>query len=99
MTANVPMIEIGTATPGMTVAHTLRRNRKITITTRQTVIMSVKRTSATEARMVSVRSERRSILIVAGIDARSVPMSFLILSTVSTVLALVARWMNSSSAG
>ena len=33
MTANVPTIEIGTASPGIRVADSLRRNRKITIRT------------------------------------------------------------------
>ena len=41
----------------MTVAQKLRRNRKITITTSATVSINVNCTSATEARMVSVRSE------------------------------------------
>ena len=50
------MIDIGSARLGMMVAETLRRNRKITITTRKTVSSSVNCTSLTEARIESARS-------------------------------------------
>ena len=40
ITPNVPTIESGTAMLGMIVAETLRRNRKITITTRAMVSIS-----------------------------------------------------------
>jgi hypothetical protein len=46
----------GTVTAGITVPRTLRRKAKITPTTRPTVISSAVWTSATEARMVWVRS-------------------------------------------
>ena len=45
MTPNVPTIESGTATLGMMVAERLRRNRKITMTTRPTVSISSNCTS------------------------------------------------------
>ena len=50
------MSDIGTARLGMTVAERLRRNRKITITTRATVSLSVNFTSFTDARMDCERS-------------------------------------------
>ena len=56
ITPNVPTSESGTATPGMIVAGMLRRNRKTTITTRATAIISSICTSSTEARIVTVRS-------------------------------------------
>ena len=49
--ANVPMIESGTATPGIKVAEMFRRKRKITSTTRQMVSVSVNLTSWMESRM------------------------------------------------
>ena len=56
ITPNVPTMERGTATLGMVVAETLRKNRKMTMTTSATVSMSSNSTSLTEARMVVVRS-------------------------------------------
>ncbi len=44
-------MENGTAQPGIRVAERLRRNRKITITTTQTVSTSVNSTSRMELRM------------------------------------------------
>ncbi len=65
------MIDTGTAIAGITVGHTLRRNRKITITTSPIVSISVNCTSATEARMVVVRSEITETLMAGGMDASS----------------------------
>src|SRR5271165_638848 len=56
MTPKVPTMESGTAMLGMMVAHALRKNRKITMTTRATVKSRVNSMSFTEARMVVVRS-------------------------------------------
>ena len=56
MTAKVPTIDIGSARLGMTVAETLRRNRKITSTTRPRVSSSVNFTSLTESRIDCERS-------------------------------------------
>src|SRR5436305_537883 len=50
------MIDIGSATVGMTVAGMLRRKMKITITTRASARISEKRTSSTDWRMVVDRS-------------------------------------------
>src|ERR1019366_5172152 len=52
------MSERGTATLGMIVADTVRRNRKMTTTTSTIVSISENSTSATEARIVVVRSVR-----------------------------------------
>ena len=63
---NVPTMESGSATLGMTVAHSLRRNTKMTMTTSATVRSSVNCTSSTEARMVSVRSVSTETLRTAA---------------------------------
>jgi len=55
----------------MTVAQKLRRNTKITITTSATVSIKVNCTSATEARMVVVRSAAIVTLMAGGSDAWS----------------------------
>ena len=56
MTMNVPTIDIGRARLGMIVADTLRRNRKMTSTTRAMARNSVDCTSWTESRMDAERS-------------------------------------------
>ncbi len=56
MTANVPMIEKGSARLGMTVAHTFRRNTKMTMITSASVSAMVICTSDDDSRIVSDRS-------------------------------------------
>ena len=56
ITANVPMIENGSARLGMTVAETFRRNRKITMITSASVSTIVNCTSWNDSRIVSERS-------------------------------------------
>ena len=56
MTAKVPTMDSGTARLGMMVADTLRRNRKITMTTSATVRSRVNCTSCTDSRMATDRS-------------------------------------------
>ena len=56
MAASVPTSDSGTDRLGIKVAAMLRRNRKMTSTTRATARPSSNSTSATEARMVVVRS-------------------------------------------
>ena len=56
ITPKVPTKESGTATLGIRVAEALRKNTKITITTKATASISSNCTSRTEARMVTVRS-------------------------------------------
>ncbi len=53
----MPTSATGMVTLGMIVAHTLRRNTKITSTTRPIDSSRVNSTSPTEARIVCVRSE------------------------------------------
>ncbi len=96
---NVPMIESGSATLGMTVAHSLRRKTKITMTTSATVNSSVNCTSSTDARMVSVRSVRMLTFTDGGITAVNCGNSFLMRLTVSMMFAPGCRWMSSSTAG
>ena len=83
----VPTMESGTATVGMIVAETVRRKRKITITTSATVSINSNSTSLTDARMVLVRSVKISTLTPAGRVAVSVGSKFLIRSTTSMMLA------------
>src|SRR4051812_6032484 len=72
---------------GMTVAQTLRRKTKITITTRATVRSRVNWTSRTEARIVWVRSLKVVTWIAGGIAAVSWGRAAMILSTVAMTLA------------
>ena len=69
MRPQAPSSESGTVTLGMTVAQNVRRNTKITATTRPMVSSSVNCTSSTEARMVCVRSLRISTCIDGGMVA------------------------------
>ncbi len=87
ITPNVPTIESGTATLGMMVADTLRRNRKITMTTSATVSISSNSTSDTDARMVMVRSVSTSICTAAGRLLFNKGSSFVMRSTTWMMLA------------
>ena len=83
----------------MIVADRLRRNRKITITTSATVSISSNCTSATEARIVVVRSVRICTFTDAGSDACKRGSSVLIRSTTAMMLAPGWRWMLTITAG
>jgi hypothetical protein len=83
----------------MMVAQKFLRNRKITITTSATVRTSVNWTSATEARMVAVRSAAIVTLTAGGTDACNLGSSALIRSTVSMTLAPGTRWTARMTAG
>src|SRR5260221_12949955 len=87
------MSDSGTVTAGITVAQNVRRNTKITVMTSATVSSSVNCTSATEARMVSVRSETTLTLMPDGIEACSTGIIALMRSTVSMTLAPGERWI------
>jgi hypothetical protein len=63
------MSETGTATLGISVERTLRRNTKTTRITSRIEIMSVICTSRTEARIVRVESITTDSLMVGGIEA------------------------------
>ena len=93
MAASVPTSDSGTDRLGMKVAGTLRRNRKITSTTRITARLSSNSTSCTEARMVLVRSVRIETSTAAGSDADSCGSSALMRSTTWMTLAPGWRWM------
>src|SRR5215468_4279621 len=99
MMPNVPTIEMGTATLGMTVAERLRRNRNMTMTTRAIVSMSVNSTSATDARIVVVRSVRIVMSMDDGMEALSWGRSRLMRSTTAMMLAPGWRWMFTITAG
>jgi hypothetical protein len=71
ITPNVPTIDIGTATLGISVARQLRRNRNTTITTRLIAISSVRSVSFSDARIVVVRSSTGVTVMSAGSDAVS----------------------------
>ena len=71
ITAAAPASESGTMTAGMIVARMLRRNSRITSTTSAMVSASVNSTSATEARMVWVRSTMVSIFMPGGMSESS----------------------------
>ncbi len=77
----------------MSVADTLRRNRKMTAMTRKSVRTSVNFTSATDSRIVAARSYIKTMLTLAGICFCN---SFIVALTASatwTVLVPGWRWM------
>ena len=89
----MPISASGTVTAGMTVAQKFRKNMKITITTSATISINVNCTSATDARMVWVRSEMTLTLTAGGIEASSTGSIALIRPTVSMTLAPGWRWI------
>ena len=99
MMPKVPTSDSGTTTLGIKVAVRLRRNTKVTITTSATASSISNCTSATESRMVWVRSDTTVTSSVAGSDARSCGSSALIRLTTSITLAPGWRWMFSRMAG
>ncbi len=86
MTAKVPMSDIGSASAGIKVARMLRRNRKITITTRQSARKSVNFTSSTDAFTVTERSLSVAISTDGGICERRLATAALTRSATATVL-------------
>ena len=84
---SVPTSANGTVTLGMIVAHTLRRNRKITITTNPIDSARVNSTSLTDARITWVRSTMVLTCTDGGMDASSAGRAALMRSTVCITLA------------
>src|ERR1700751_3300370 len=82
-----PRKDNGTATLGIMVAERLRKNRKMTITTRPIVSINSNSTSATDALMAVVRSVSVVIRILAGRLDWSWGNSCLMLFTTLIVLA------------
>ncbi|MCY1346343.1 hypothetical protein D9M69_324260 [compost metagenome] len=99
ITPKVPISDSGTAKLGISVAEMLRRNRKVTITTRATASISSNCTSFTEARMVVVRSVSTCTSRLPGRVACSCGSMVLMRSTTSITLAPGWRWMFSTTAG
>src|ERR1043166_143665 len=99
MTPKVPTIESGTAILGITVAETVRKNKKMTITTNATVSISSNWTSLTEARIVLVRSVKTCNSTEEGSDALSCGRRFFTRSTTAMILAPGCRWMLTITAG
>ncbi len=95
----MPISDSGTDRLGITVAGRLRRNRKITSTTRATDSSSSNSTSRTEARMVMVRSVSGVMAMPAGMDWRSCGRMRLIASTTAMTLAPGWRCTLSTIAG
>src|SRR5712691_12152323 len=86
MTAKVASNDKGTAMLGITVAQIVRRNRKMTMTTRVIVSIIVNCTSWTAARVTCVRTTINSTLTEGGIDCSSFGINSLIVSTSAMVL-------------
>lgn len=99
MMPNVPISDSGTTTLGITVAVRLRRNRNVTSTTSPTASSISNCTSATESRMVWVRSATTTRSSVAGIAARSCGSKAWMQSTTSITLAPGWRCTFSRMAG
>ncbi len=87
MNARVPTSDSGTDRLGIRVADGLRRNRKMTRTTSTTARPSSNSTSATEARIVLVRSVSTATSTAAGSAARRLGSSAVMRSTTSITLA------------
>jgi hypothetical protein len=87
ITAKVPTSDSGTERLGINVADGLRRKTKITATTRTIARPSSNSTSATEARIVVVRSVSTVTSTAAGSDACSAGSSDWMLSTTEITLA------------
>ncbi len=85
--AKVAMIEVGTATAGIRVERSVRRNTSTTRITSATETARVNWVSASEARMVAERSIASFSSTPPGIAARSCGSIALIWSMVCTMLA------------
>src|SRR5208282_33901 len=92
MPAKVPITVMGSAIEGMKVADTVRRNRKITMTTSAAAMSSVDCTSATDARIDWLRSYCTSNETEAGNFALKRGNMLLISSTTAIVFDPGWRW-------
>ena len=99
MAPKVPTSDTGTTTLGISAARALRRNRNTTITTSPTATISVCSTSASEARMVVVRSLETDRSMSAGMEARSSGSMAFTRSTVSMMFAPGWRFRISRTEG
>src|SRR5215468_9853086 len=96
--AHVPISDTGTASEGMMVAESERRNRKITMMTRTTAMTSVSCTLHTDSRIDTERSISTSMRIDGGMEARYCGKRSRTESTTATVLASGWRWIASTMA-
>ena len=87
ITPKVPISDSGTTMDGMMVADSLRRNRKVTITTRAMASSNSCCTSRTAARMVCVRSVSTLTSTLAGRPSVRCGSRVWIRSTTSMTLA------------
>ena len=99
MPASVPQIDSGTVTAAAIVGTSRRMNTSTTSSTSVMVISMVYCTSATEARIVVVRSEMTVSWILAGSHSISCGSRSLMWSTVSITLAPADLVMVSRIAG
>ena len=99
ITPKVATSDSGTAIEGMIVAGMVRRNTKVTSTTRPIASSSSCCTPLIEARIDSVRSLSTVTSTAAGIDARSCGSRAWMRSTTSITLAPGWRWMLTRIAG
>ena len=99
MAPNVPPSDSGTDRLGMIVPGSVRKNTKITITTRTTASASSNSTSATEARIVTVRLLMMVRSTAAGSVARSAGKSDWMRSTTWMMLAPGWRCTDRTIAG
>ncbi len=96
---NEPTRDKGTATLGIVVAGRFRRKRKITSTTSTTASISSYCTSATDSRMVIVRSVSIDTFMAGGKELCNCGNSFLMRLTTSITLAPGWRWILTMTAG
>src|SRR5271154_5338206 len=99
MTASVPTNDSGTDRLGISVADGLRRKIKITATTRTIASTSSNSTSATDARIVVVRSVSTAMSTDCGNEACSAGSSAVMLSATEITLAPGWRWTLTITAG
>ena len=99
ITPNVPTKDSGTTTAGISVAEALRRNKKITITTKAIDNNSSNCTSRTDARMVTVRSVSTCSVTPGGMASRNAGNCCWMRSTVSITFAPGCRCMLTMMAG
>ena len=98
MPAKVPMMAIGSASDGMTVADNRRRKTKITPTTSAPAISKVICTSSIEDRIIWLRSNTTSICTEGGRFAWNCGKIFLMASVTATTLEPGWRKMASTMA-
>ena len=87
ITLKVPISDTGTAMLGINVARQLRRNRNTTMITSASEISSVRSISASDARMVLVRSITTFNSMTAGMEACNCGSTARTRSATSMILA------------